>query len=166
MPASEQSIILVAEDREEDIVIIRKAFQKAGLDIPLHFVRDGEETISYLAGVGRYSNRIEYPLPALLLLDLKMPRVDGFEVLRWIRRQPTLANLRVVVLTSSEEIRDVNKAYDLGANSFLVKPMDFELSVGLASALEHYWVQLDKAPAASRPSLPVKRKPSKNGKQP
>ena len=152
MPAPDQPIILVAEDRQDDIILITKAFEKTGSTIPLHFVRDGEEAINYLSGTGKYANRVEYPLPALLLLDLKMPRVDGFEVLRWIRQQHPLAQLRVVVLTSSEALRDVNKAYSLGANSFLVKPRDFDLTIGLAGMLEYYWVRLNKLPIVSRPA--------------
>src|SRR6266436_5952779 len=112
--------ILLAEDREEDIILIRKAFEKGGIHNPVFIVRDGEEAINYLSGVGRYSNRNVYPLPALLLLDLKMPGTDGFDVLRWIKSQPYLNGLRTVVLTSSESIRDVDMAYKLGATSFLV----------------------------------------------
>src|SRR5258705_8683596 len=114
----DQAVILLAEDREDDIALIRKAFARAYVLNPLQVVRDGEEAIAYLSGEGKYSNRAEYPLPDLLLLDLKMPRIDGFEVLKWIREQPGLSALRVVVLTSSEDIRDVNVAYRLGANSF------------------------------------------------
>src|SRR3989442_654748 len=110
------SVFLLAEDREDDIILIRRAFHKAHLLNPVQVVRDGEETIAYLKGEGRYANRAEYPLPALLLLDLKMPRKDGFEVLRWIRQEPGLRSLRVVVLTSSDRLQDVNLAYQLGAN--------------------------------------------------
>src|SRR5258708_29079097 len=123
---ADQSVILLAEDREDDIVLIRRSFSKAYITNPLLVVRDGDEAISYLEGMGKYSNREEFPLPDLLLLDLKMPRKDGFEVIRWLRKHPTLKALPVVVLTSSNDIRDVNTAYQLGANSFLVKPMDFE----------------------------------------
>src|SRR5438132_4460545 len=108
---SDQAVILLAEDLEDDILLIRRAFERGNIDKPLQIVRDGEETIAYLKGEGKYANRAEYPLPDLLLLDLKMPRLDGFEVLRWIRQQPGLEGLRVVVLTSSEDMRDVNKAY-------------------------------------------------------
>jgi CheY-like chemotaxis protein len=114
-------------------------------------VRDGEEAVAYLKGEGRYFDREEYPVPDLLLLDLKMPRMDGFEVLRWIRQQPGLSPLRVVMLTSSEDIRDVNVAYRLGANSFMVKPMDFENVVELGKVLRDYWLKMDKAPEISRP---------------
>ena len=155
----DQPVILLAEDREDDILLIRQAFLKGGIDVPLFVVRDGEETVAYLKGDGKFSNREEYPLPSLLLLDLKMPRMDGFEVLKWIRAQPGLSTLRVVVLTSSERIRDVNIAYNLGANSFLVKPMDFEHVVELTKILKDYWLRLDKTPESYRES---RGKPSEN----
>jgi CheY-like chemotaxis protein len=155
----DQAVILLAEDREDDIALIRKAFAKAYVQNPLHVVRDGEEAIAYLQGEGRYFNRDEYPLPDLLLLDLKMPRMDGFDVLKWIRQQPGLNSLRVVVLTSSEDIRDVNVAYKLGANSFMVKPMDFEDVVHMSQFLSKYWLQLSKAPDTFRPPRRPKSDP-------
>src|SRR2546430_816526 len=115
----EHALILLVEDREDDVILVRRAFGKANVLNPMHVVRDGAEAIAYLKGEGKYSNRAEYPLPELLLLDLKMPGTDGFEVLKWMRQQPGLQNLRVVVLTSSDQMRDVNTAYQLGANSFL-----------------------------------------------
>jgi len=147
----DQAVILLAEDREDDIVLIRKAFKKAFINNPLQVVRDGEEAIAYLSGEGKYSNRCEYPLPDLMLLDLKMPRMNGFEVLEWIRRQPGLSSLRVVVLTASDQMRDVNSAYKLGANSFMVKPLDFEDVVHMGKFLTTYWLHLSKAPETSRP---------------
>src|SRR6267378_6048415 len=146
----EKTVILLAEDREDDVFLIRKSLISAGIPYPVHAVKDGEEAIAYLKGEGRYSNRDEYPLPDLLLLDLKMPRVDGFDVLKWIRQQPGLSSLRVVVLTSSEDIRDVNVAYKLGANSFMVKPMDFQDVVHMSQFLSKYWLQLSKAPETFR----------------
>ena len=146
-------VILVAEDRLDDIELIKRALRSAGVSSPIFFVRDGEETIDYLEGEGKYSNREEYPLPELLLLDLKMPRMDSFDVLAWIRSQPQLGTLRVVVLTSSDENRDINLAYELGANSFLVKPQDFKDFVKLSSFINVYWLRLDKAPEISRSSL-------------
>ena len=141
-----QSVILLAEDREDDVLLVRKAFKSAEMNCELVVVRDGEEAMSYLAGEGKFHDRAEFPFPDLLLLDLKMPRVDGFEVLRWIRQHPRIRNLRVVVLTSSHQIRDVNEAYRLGANSFLVKPLDFENFVETSKALRKYWLVLDNAP--------------------
>lgn len=151
MLATEQQVFLIAEDREDDILLIRKAFEKAGIRNPLQVVRSGEEAMNYLQGVGRYSNRAEYPLPSILLLDLKMPGIDGFEVLRWIRSQLTLSPLRVLILTSSTDIRDVNRAYGMGANSFMVKPMDFENTTELARTINDYWLAKTAEPEISRP---------------
>lgn len=156
-------VILVAEDREDEILLLRRAFKHANILNPLQIVRDGEEAVAYLKGEGRFSNRDEYPLPSLMLLDLKMPRMDGFEVLQWIRRQPTLSSLRVVVLTASEEIRDVNMAYQLGANSFLVKPVDFDNFVDVIETLQGYWLWLSQAPELSRPPREQRRSESNDG---
>src|SRR6476660_4981631 len=97
----DRAVILLVEDRADDILLVQKAFAKGDINNPLVVVRDGEEAMAYLTGEGRFSNRAEYPLPDLILLDLKMPRVDGFELVKWIRRQPGFANIPVVVLTSS-----------------------------------------------------------------
>jgi CheY-like chemotaxis protein len=148
---SDQAIILLAEDREDDILLIRRAFEKGFISNPFYVVRGGDEAIDYLQGVRKYANRSEYPLPHLLLLDLKMPGTDGFQVLEWIRWQPTLSGLRVVVLTSSDHMRDVNRAYHLGANSFLVKPLDFQNFVQTCKDLRTYWLTMDRAPQVSRP---------------
>ncbi len=145
-----QSVILLAEDSEDDVLLIRRAFRHANIVNPLQVVKDGEEAIAYLRGDGQYANRAEYPLPELLLLDLKMPKASGFDVLRWLREQPGLKALRVVVLSSSEQVRDVNMAYRLGANSFLVKPVDFRDLVELTQAIHGYWLWLSKAPESYR----------------
>jgi CheY-like chemotaxis protein len=153
----DEAIILLAEDNDNDVLMLRRAFSKANFLNPLHVVENGEEVIAYLKGEGRYANREEYPLPSLLLLDLKMPRKNGFDVLEWIRGQSGLAALRVVVLTSSDEIRDVNRAYQLGANSFLVKPVDFGEFVRMTEALKGYWIWMSRAPEVSRPPKAPKR---------
>jgi CheY-like chemotaxis protein len=132
-----------------------RAFVKAGVFSPIQVVRNGEEAIAYLAGEGKFSNRAEYPLPNLLLLDLKMPRLDGFDVLRWVRQQSGLRALRVVVLTSSQDIHDVTRAYELGANSFLVKPMEFEHFTEVSKGLKQYWLRMDKAPSLTESQLPA-----------
>jgi CheY-like chemotaxis protein len=147
----DEDVILLAEDDENHVYLIRRAFKKGGLLNPLYVVRDGEEAIAYLKGEGPFANRQEYPLPALMLLDLKMPRKNGFEVLEWIRQEPNFKRLRVVVLTSSEEIRDVNRAYELGANSFLVKPVDLQEFMRLTEAIHGYWLWLSSAPEVERP---------------
>jgi len=146
----DQSLILLADDSAEDTFIIRQAFERAHVPNPLHAVSSGDEAISYLKAEGRYANREEYPLPDLFLLDLKMPGLDGFDVLRWIRRQPGLGSMRVVVLTSSDQLHDVNQAYQLGANSFMVKPADFDNFIELGKSLQNYWLRHSEAPQISR----------------
>ena len=148
----QEPLILLVEDREDDVLMLRRSFQKAGISNPIQIVRDGEEAISYLAGTERFSDRVEFPLPELILLDLKMPRVDGFEVLQWIRSQRNFSGIRVVVLSSSDSIQDVNLAYKLGANSFLVKPTDFNSFVELSDFISQYWFVLSKSPEVSRGS--------------
>src|SRR2546421_11518689 len=149
-------VILLAEDNENHVLLVRRAFEQAGLVNPLYVVSNGEESINYLKGEGKYANRAEYPLTCLLLLDLKMPRKNGFEVLEWLREQPNLSSMRVVVLTTSEELRDVNRAYRLGANSFLTKPVDFRDFVQLSSAIKGYWIWLSRVPQTERVSPKAK----------
>jgi CheY-like chemotaxis protein len=146
-------VILLAEDNEDHVLLTRRAFKMAGLLNPVFVVQDGEEAIAYLQGEGKFSNRSEYPLPTLLLLDLKMPRKNGFEVLEWLRGKPQLSALRVVVLTTSDQIHDVNRAYQLGANSFLTKPVDFRDFVQLSSAIKGYWLWMSRAPEVERPEI-------------
>ena len=122
----ELPVVLLAEDSEDDVIIFRKEMSKASIDFPLFVTKDGEETIAYLKGAGKFGNRSEFPVPDLLLLDLVMPEITGFEVLEWIRDQPGLASLPVVVLTSSETIHDIKLANQLGARSYLVKPLKFK----------------------------------------
>jgi len=137
--------ILLVEDDANDILLLQRAFAKAQLADPLH-VSDGEEAIAYLAGKGRYADRARFPLPVLMLLDLKLPRKSGLEVLDWLRRQPGLGRLAVVVLTSSEERRDVNRAYELGANSYLTKPVAFQELLEIVRRLNVYWLLTNQRP--------------------
>ena len=114
-------------------------------------VRSGEEAVAYLSGEGKYANRTEYPLPVLVLLDLKMPGMDGFEFLTWIRQQEGIRGLPVVVLTSSSELADVNRAYKLGANSFFVKELDFQGLVDFTKLFQSHWLTKVRTPLTSRP---------------
>ena len=137
--------VLLVDDRDEDVILIRRAFTQARVLNPVQVAWSGEEAIAYLSGSGKFEARAEFPLPGLVLLDIKMRGMDGFEVLRWIRQESPYPNLRVVMLTSSELMRDVNNAYELGANSFLVKPLDFERFVEISEALSGYWLWMDQA---------------------
>jgi CheY-like chemotaxis protein len=146
-----QPVILLAEDNDDDVLTLCRALRRAGIEVPLQVVDDGDEAIAYLRGVGKFANRAEYPLPDLFLLDLRMPGRDGFEVLEWLRQQPSLAPLRTIVLTTSEDISDVDRAYALGANSFLTKPMDL---LDFGNTLEetfNYWLKTTRAPQVNRP---------------
>jgi CheY-like chemotaxis protein len=152
-----RSVILLVEDREEDVLLVRRAFERCGITAPLFVVRNGSDAISYLQGAGKFGSREEFPLPDLLLLDLCMPGVDGFEVLEWTRQQPGFSSLRIIVLTSSDHIRDVNEAYRLGANSFLVKPMDFNDFVELTKFLYKHWIEHSQKPELSRQEGPPRK---------
>jgi len=140
--------ILLAEDDANDVMLIQRAFQKAGLRNVLKIVRDGDAAIKYLRGDGPYADRDQYPLPFLLLLDLKMPGTDGFEVLEWLRDEAQLKRLLVVVLTSSNLQADVDRAYELGANSYLVKPVSFDEMVHLIQRFEIYWSEINRTPSS------------------
>ena len=148
--APDEAAILLVEDRQDDILLVRRAFRKAGVRNPIEAVPDGEEAMAYLLGIGQYADRARFPFPSLVLLDLKMMKMNGFETLRWIRSLPAFKSLRVIVLTSSEDIFDVNKAYELGANSFLVKPFEFEEFTALARTLAKFWFELDRSSTPPR----------------
>ncbi|HTL58581.1 MAG TPA: response regulator [Candidatus Limnocylindrales bacterium] len=147
---------LLVEDNENDVILIRKALLKANVLNPLVVVRNAEEAIAYFMGIGAYKNRDEFPLPSLVLLDLRLPGMNGLDFLKWLREQPGFGTTRVVVLTGSTIGRDVNEAYQRGANSFLTKG-DFERFVEIANALSGYWLWMDKAPETHRPSQTPKR---------
>ncbi|WP_138502380.1 response regulator [Nostoc sp. PA-18-2419] len=143
---AKQQTILLAEDDSDQVLLICRALRKANLMQCLQVVSNGEAAISYLCGEGEYADRERYPLPILVLLDLKMPRKSGFEVLEWLKQQPKLRRLPVIVLTTSKETIDVHKAYDLGVNSYLVKPVAFSDLTAMIKLLEAYWLNLNQQP--------------------
>ena len=147
--------VLLAEDSENDVLMFRRAARRANFSQPLHVVNNGEQVIAYLKGEGEFQDRAQHPLPGLVLLDLKMPRMNGFEVLQWVRRQSRFAALQVVVLSSSDEIRDINRAYQLGANSFLVKPLSFDEFIGMLEALRSYCLRVSQTVARRRAVEPA-----------
>jgi CheY-like chemotaxis protein len=141
--AAEQSGVLVVEDDATDAFMIRRAFKKANVSIPLYFLDNGDAAVNYLAGQAPYDDRTTHPLPALILLDLKLPRRSGLEVLEWLRRQPGIRRVPVVILTSSMESSDMRKAYDLGCNSYLIKPVDFPGLLNAVTTLGMYWLVMN-----------------------
>jgi CheY-like chemotaxis protein len=141
---NEHGHILVAEDDPTDAYFFERAFRRAGVPVVLHFVGDGQQVIDYLNGTGEFADRARHPLPQLLLLDLNMPRMDGFHVVRWIRKQPWLDALQVVIFSSSDEPKDIDRAYGLGANSYLVKPHSMEELTGLMARFKKNWLEIGK----------------------
>lgn len=138
--------ILLVEDDANDILFVQRAFRQANLTNAIHIVKDGEQAIDYLIGNNQYANRDLYPIPVLILLDLKLPRLSGLEVLQWIKKHPSLRRIPVVVLTSSKENIDVNRAYDIGANSYLVKPVKFDTLTQMIEIIDAYWIKLNQYP--------------------
>ena len=143
---AEQETILAIEDNDDDVALISRAFRKATITNRLQFVSDGEQALEYLKGEGQFADRQQSPLPSLILLDLKLPRKSGLEVLAWIRGQPVLRRIPVVVLTSSKQSTDLERAYDLGVNSYLVKPVAFDDLLEMIKALKLYWIRFNEAP--------------------
>lgn len=134
-------IVLLVDDSPNDVLLMRTVFERAGFVQPLRFARDGVEAIAYLRGDGAYRDRKQFPLPTVMLLDLNMPRKNGFEVLEWLRQQPTLRRLRVYVLSASSRAEDIQRVYDLGANSYLVKPGNLDGLMHMAKCLVA-WLKL------------------------
>jgi len=150
--------LLVAEDDANDVFFLKRAFEQAEIQNPLHFVHDGQEAIDYLSGVGTFSDRAQYPLPSLLILDLKMPRKSGMEVLKWLDEQPELRRLPVVVFTSSAHQKDVERAYQLGANAFVVKPSNVSQRIELAKVIKGFWLDFNEPSLLSTEGLDAARK--------
>jgi CheY-like chemotaxis protein len=140
---SSKPVILHVEDDPNDVLLIGLAFRKSDGGAVVQVVNDGEQAVQYLAGQGAYSNRQTFPLPTIVLLDLKLPRRSGLEVLSWVRRQDDLRRLPIIMLTSSNQQGDIKKAYDLGINSFLVKPSALEELTDLVRKICGYWLELN-----------------------
>jgi CheY-like chemotaxis protein len=139
--------ILIAEDDEEDLLLIREALKECQFNGSIRSVKDGEELMDCLLRRGKY-REARPPRPALILLDLRMPRKDGHEALQEIRSDPELRPIPVVVLTTSRATEDIRRSYALGANSYIVKPDDFEGLVDALRALEKYWFGIVSLPGA------------------
>jgi len=144
---SEKLLILHAEDDPNDVMLVGLAFRKAAIPATLRVVNDGEQLIQYLSGEGPFADRKAHALPALLLLDLKLPRRSGFEVLSWVRGHEDLRRLPIVMLTSSAQPEDINRCYEMGANSYVVKPAVLEDLVAMAKTISAYWLEFNARPA-------------------
>ena len=134
---------LLVEDNERDIDLMRRAFRKLELTNPLYVTRDGEQAVEYLTGQGIYGNREEFPLPFLILLDLQLPKRNGLEVLQWLRSTASLKHILVVVLSASEDGADIRKAYDAGANSYLIKRGNNVHVEEMMEMMEKHWAMLN-----------------------
>lgn len=143
----QEATILLADDDPDDRLMAADALEEAQVSNPLVCVEDGEELLSYLSGAGEYAEDPP-PLPALILLDLNMPRVDGRQALATIKQDPTLKRIPVIVLTTSEADEDISETYDLGVNSFITKPVSFNGLVEVMRSLRQYWLEVVHLPAA------------------
>jgi CheY-like chemotaxis protein len=141
--------ILMADDDPDDRNLTRDALQESRLVNDLRFVKDGEELLQYLRHQGEFSDEQKAPRPGLILLDLNMPRKDGKAALEEIKSDPELRQIPVVILTTSKADEDVYRSYDLGVNSYIVKPVTFEALVDILQTLEKYWFEIVELPPAS-----------------
>ena len=143
--------ILLVEDNRMDVELTLDAFQEVRLMNPVQVAPNGQEALDYLFGRGKYADRETYPLPRLILLDLKLPGIDGFEVLRQVKSTPVLKRLPIIILTSSKDEGDRILSYDSGANSYLVKPVSFEGFLNVIRQIKGYWLSLNVEPPLEGP---------------
>jgi CheY-like chemotaxis protein len=136
--------ILLVEDNEDDVFLMKRALKAATVANPLFVVENGQAAVDYLSGVDKFKDRGAFPIPSIVFLDLKLPLISGHDVLAWIRRQKELESLVVVVLTSSNEQQDLQRCYQLGANSYVVKPPTAEQLEDLAKAFKLYWLVFNR----------------------
>jgi CheY-like chemotaxis protein len=156
---NEGQTILMVDDGEHDLFFLRKAFVTADCPFLLQEASNGEEAIRYLNGDDRYQDRNKFPLPIVMLLDLNMPKKNGFDVLAWVRAQPKLKPLAVIILTASMRDEDLERAFELGATSFLVKPSDLETLSAMMRCL-CAWIQINHFPALASPHDRDAQKPA------
>lgn len=146
MLSTKSIVILMADDDADDRLLAKDALNECKITNALHFVENGEELLDYLRQEGKYASLVNTPKPGLILLDLNMPRKDGREALQEIKADPKLRSIPVVVLTTSKADTDISRIYELGANSFITKPVSFDALIKVMSDLVHYWFELVELP--------------------
>ena len=146
MPTTKSIVILMADDDADDRLLAKDALNECKITNALHFVENGEELLDYLRQTGKYASLANTPRPGLILLDLNMPRKDGREALQEIKADPKLRSIPVVVLTTSKAETDISRIYELGANSFITKPVSFDALIKVMGDLVHYWFELVELP--------------------
>ena len=142
--------ILIAEDDENDVIILERALRQAGFTNPFHVCRDGTEVVAYFRREGEFADRVRFPFPRLLITDLKMPKMDGLQVLKWLYEHPECNVIPRIVLTASQQISDIQQAYKWGANSYLAKPGSYQRLIQMLKLLFEYWEMCEM------PQLPPK----------
>lgn len=142
--------VLLVEDDPNDVFFFQNVWKKAGIANPLRVAKDGQEALDYLEGAGEFADRDKYPLPCLTILDLKLPRVMGLEVLKRIRELPALRKLIVIVLSSSLSDEDISEVYEFGGNAYLVKPPEMGRLADIVQAIKHFWLTHNHAPSLLR----------------
>jgi CheY-like chemotaxis protein len=150
MAAGEQMIVLVAEDDANDALLLKRAFQKSEIEMPVHVCIDGGDAMSYLRAEAPYTDREKFPFPRVLITDLKMPRCSGFELLQWLDEHPECGVIPIIVLSASAEDRDVKRCFELGANAYFQKPSSFNELCEIVKVNYDFWIR------SVLPSLPVK----------
>jgi DNA-binding response OmpR family regulator len=150
-----KTCILQVEDEANEVFLLQRAFAQVGITNPVQVASDGQMAIDYLSGSGHFADRTRFPMPGLVLLDLKLPRRSGREVLEWIKSQPGLSKLIVIVFTAARYVGDVSLAYELGAKSFIIKPADFSQYADVARLLKGWWLQLNQFPPVAEIGLGI-----------
>jgi CheY-like chemotaxis protein len=145
--------LLIVEDNEDDIFFMERIFKQMGARCDLRFVRDGVEAVEYLSGKGQFEDRAKNPLPTIILMDLKMPRMNGFEVLEWMQKQPEIKLIPTIVVTSSTMQEDVTRAYRAGANAVMNKPVDKDSLLQMLKTFHLYWTDYVEMPEVKTQAL-------------
>lgn len=141
-----QCTILIVDDDENDIFFVKRAFTEINVHCTFHMLKNGQECVDYLDGAGEYTDREKFPMPIMILMDLKMPIMDGFQVLAWLRSRPGIKVIPTIVFSSSDLPNDITRAYELGANSFMTKSVTYDGLLLKLQTLSQYWLEHCKHP--------------------